>query len=160
MSEVGLRQVEDADLERFFVHYQDTVASELAAFVAKDPSDRSAFDKKWASIRTNPEITVRTITVDADAAGHIASFLMEGDLEITYWVDRELWGRGVASEALGQFLDLVTDRPIHGRAAKDNLASIRVLEKCGFERVGEERGFANARGEEIDEVVMRLGPPR
>jgi RimJ/RimL family protein N-acetyltransferase len=34
--------------------------------------------------------------------------------------------------------------------------SQRVLEKCGFRRVGEGRGFANARGEEIDEVLFRL----
>lgn len=156
MSEVGLRQVEDADLDRFFIHYQDPVASEMAAFVAKDPSNRGAFDKKWAGIRTNPEITVRTITLDGDIAGHIASFVMEGALEVTYWIDREFWGRGVASEALRQFLDLVAARPLHGRAAKDNLGSIEVLRKCGFELIGEERGFANARGVEIDEVVMRL----
>jgi RimJ/RimL family protein N-acetyltransferase len=88
-------------------------------------------------------------------AGHIASFVMGGELEVTYWVDRALWGKGVATAALARLLDIVAERPIHGRAAKDNLGSVRVLEKCGFERVGEERGFANARGEEIDEVVYR-----
>jgi RimJ/RimL family protein N-acetyltransferase len=31
-----------------------------------------------------------------------------------------------------------------------------VLEKCGFVVTGRERGFANARGEEIDEVVLIL----
>jgi ribosomal-protein-alanine N-acetyltransferase len=39
---------------------------------------------------------------------------------------------------------------------KDNVGSIRVLEKCGFVKVGEERGFANARGMEVEEVVMEL----
>ncbi|MGY3201486.1 GNAT family N-acetyltransferase [Streptomyces sp. TE5632] len=42
------------------------------------------------------------------------------------------------------------------RAAADNTGSVRVLEKCGFEVVGEDRGFANARGAEIDELVLRL----
>ena len=38
----------------------------------------------------------------------------------------------------------------------DNVASIRVLEKCGFVRIGTDRGYANARRAEIDEVVMEL----
>jgi RimJ/RimL family protein N-acetyltransferase len=155
MSEIVLRAVEDADLEVFFGHYQDPVASQMAAFLADDPSNREAFDAKWQRIRSNPEITVRTIESDGAVAGHIASFVMHGDLEVTYWVDRAMWGRGIATAALRQLLELVVDRPIHGRAASDNAGSIRVLEKCGFERVGEERGFARARGEEIDEVVYR-----
>jgi hypothetical protein len=31
-----------------------------------------------------------------------------------------------------------------------------VLEKCGFVFVSEDKGFANARGEEIAEVVLEL----
>ena len=42
------------------------------------------------------------------------------------------------------------------RVAKDNLGSRRVLEKRGFAIVGEARGFANARGEEIEELVLEL----
>jgi RimJ/RimL family protein N-acetyltransferase len=155
MNEVNLRAVDDADLEHFYGHYQDPVASRMAAFIASDPDDRAAFDEKWKRIRSNPEITVRTIECEGMIAGHIASFVMGGELEVTYWVDRALWGKGVATAALARLLDIVAERPIHGRAAKDNLGSVRVLEKCGFERVGEERGFANARGEEIDEVVYR-----
>lgn len=155
MSEVALRPVGDEDLDLFFTHYQDPVASRMAAFVASDPSDRSDFDARWKRIRSNPEITVRTIECGGRVAGHIASFVMEGKLEVTYWIDRELWGQGIASAALWQLLELVPERPIHGRAASDNLGSLRVLEKCGFRRIGDERGFANARGEEIDEVVYR-----
>jgi RimJ/RimL family protein N-acetyltransferase len=155
MSEVVLRPVADADLDVFFDHYRDRVASRMAAFIAGDPEDREAFDAKWSRIRDNPEITVRTIEFGGQVAGHIASFVMHGDLEVTYWVDRALWGRGIATKALGQLLELVGERPIHGRAAADNLGSLRVLEKCGFRRIGEERGFANARGEEIDELVYR-----
>jgi RimJ/RimL family protein N-acetyltransferase len=156
MSEVSLRRVEDSDLDTFFSHYQDPVASRMAAFVAKDPANRRAFDEKWHRIRSNPDITVRSILFADELVGHIASFVMEGELEVTYWVDRSRWGQGIASEALRQFLKIVADRPIHGRAAKDNAGSIRVLERCGFEFVTEERGFANARGEHVQEVVYRL----
>ena len=160
MSQVELRAVEDGDLDAFFAHLQDPVARRMAAFVGKDSGDRRAFDARWARIRSDPGVTVRTITLDGGLAGHVASFRKGGDLEVTYWVERETWGRGVASSALRLFLEFMTERPLHGRAAKDNRASIRVLEKCGFQQVGEERGFANARGEEIDEVVMRLDAPR
>lgn len=47
-------------------------------------------------------------------------------------------------------------RPLYARAAKDNVASIRVLEKCGFRISGYERAFANARGEEIEEAILEL----
>jgi RimJ/RimL family protein N-acetyltransferase len=40
--------------------------------------------------------------------------------------------------------------------AKDNIVSIRVLEKCGFVVSGHDRGFANVRGEEIDELILKL----
>jgi len=47
-------------------------------------------------------------------------------------------------------------RPLHGRVAYDNVASRRVLEKCGFRAIATERGFAEARSCEIEEVVLRL----
>jgi RimJ/RimL family protein N-acetyltransferase len=40
--------------------------------------------------------------------------------------------------------------------AHDNVASRRVLEKCGFRAIATERGFAEARSGEIEEVVLRL----
>jgi RimJ/RimL family protein N-acetyltransferase len=47
-------------------------------------------------------------------------------------------------------------RPLYARVVKDNIASLRVLEKCGFARIGEDKGFANARGEEVEEFILRL----
>jgi RimJ/RimL family protein N-acetyltransferase len=63
---------------------------------------------------------------------------------------------GIATKALAVFLSAVKARPLYARAAKDNIASLRVLEKCGFTITGYERGFANARGEEVEEVVLEL----
>jgi len=157
VSEVSLRAVEDRDLDSFFVHYQDPVAAHMAAFTAKDPFDRESHDARWARIRADQNVTVRTILVADEVAGHVASFVIDGRLEVTYWLDREYWGGGVGTTALQLFLSLMPDRPLHARAAKDNLSSIRILEKCDFRMIGEERGFANARDEEIDEVVLKLG---
>ena len=75
---------------------------------------------------------------------------------MSYWIGREFWGKGIATKALAVFLSAVKARPLYARAAKDNIASLRVLEKCGFAITGYERGFANARGEEVEEVVLEL----
>jgi RimJ/RimL family protein N-acetyltransferase len=77
-------------------------------------------------------------------------------LEVTYWIGREFWGRGIATAALAEFLKLQTTRPIFGRAAKDNVGSLRVLAKCGFVIIREDKGYAYARGEEVEEYVLRL----
>ena len=79
-----------------------------------------------------------------------------GEREVTYWIDRACWGRGVATAALRGLLAQVPERPLYARAAADNAGSLRVLEKCGFRESARARGYARARGEEIDEVVLTL----
>jgi RimJ/RimL family protein N-acetyltransferase len=96
------------------------------------------------------------VEVDGKLAGHVSSFEMFGEREVTYWIGREFWGKGVATMALRALLNIDTTRPIFGRAAKDNRGSIRVLEKCGFVLIGEEQSLANARKAEITEVILRL----
>lgn len=155
--EIKLRTVLETDLDRFFEHQQDPEAVYMAAFTAKDTADRAAFDAHWQRIMADENVTNRTILFNGQVVGHVASFFMFGDLEVTYWIDRAYWGKGIATRALADFLATVEQRrPIFGRAATDNLGSIRVLEKCGFKFMGEEKGFANARGKEITEVVMKL----
>ena len=153
---INLREVTDTDLPIFYSHQQDKEAVHMAAFTPKDPSDRAAFDAHWAKIRASDSVINRTVEVNGQVAGHVASFEMFGDREVTYWIDRKFWGQGVATAALRAFLELDATRPIHGRAAKDNIGSIRVLEKCGFVLIGEDKGFANARQQEIAEVVLKL----
>ena len=64
--------------------------------------------------------------------------------------------KGVATRALSEFLGHVQVRPMYARVVKDNIASLRVLEKCGFTICGEGKGFAYARGEEVEEFILRL----
>jgi RimJ/RimL family protein N-acetyltransferase len=153
---ITLRDVTDADLPIFFDLQRDLTYNHMAAFTHKDPDDRAAFDAHWQKILANPENKNQTIVFEGQVAGHIASFPMGEDREITYGIARHLWGRGLATEALRAFLAVETDRPLRARAAKDNVGSLRVLVKCGFEVIGGATGFANARGQEIEEVVLRL----
>lgn len=128
----------------------------MAAFTAKDPNDRQAFDAHWEKIRSDENVVIKTITVGGEVVGHIASYVMFEKREVTYWIGKEFWGKGIATNALSEFLQVIKDRPLYARAAKDNAASLRVLEKCNFKITGEEIGHANARGEEIEEYVLKL----
>jgi RimJ/RimL family protein N-acetyltransferase len=156
MQELTLRPLLDADFDILFAQGQDAEAIHMAAFTAEDPSDRAAYDAHWARIRQLDTVTIRTIVVDEAVVGSVLKYEMDGRPEVSYWFGREFWGQGIATRALALFLEEVTDRPMYARVAADNVGSIRVLEKCGFERIAKERGYANARGEEIDEYVYAL----
>lgn len=156
MAEVALRPVEDADLDALFEQMRDPESVRMAAFTTKDPNDRAAFDAHQAKIRSTPGVTNRAITVDGRFVGTIASFVMEGDTEVTYWIERSSWGQGIAGRALALLLAEVPTRPIFGRAASDNAGSIRVLQKAGFVITGTDTGFANGRDAEIEETILRL----
>ncbi|HET6533221.1 MAG TPA: GNAT family N-acetyltransferase [Actinoplanes sp.] len=157
MADVALRPVADADLDAIFDMMRDPEAVRMAAFTAEDPSDRAAFDAHMHRLRTSPDIFLRAVTVDGDLAGTIGSFVAFGHTEVTYWLRRPLWGRGIGSRALALLLVQVPDRPMYARAAADNAGSLRVLDKAGFRVVGEETAYATARGREITEKVLRLG---
>ncbi len=155
-SNVELRDVRDADLAIFFAHQTDPGANRMAAFMPRDPNDRDAFSAHWAKIRADVSVNIRTIVLDGIVAGHVGSFERMGKPEVCYWIGKEYWGKGIATAALSQFLTEVRIRPLYAGIAKDNLASIRVLEKCRFTIARHERSFAKARGQEIDEVIMKL----
>ncbi|HEY2518678.1 MAG TPA: GNAT family N-acetyltransferase [Streptosporangiaceae bacterium] len=156
MAQVMLREVEDGDLDALFDQMRDPEGVWMAAFTAKDPDDRARFDAHMVRVRAAPDVTARTIVLDGRAVGHVASFPRDGVLEVTYVVDRSVWGQGVASRALALLLAEMTARPVYARAASDNLASLRVLGKAGFQAIGTERSFARARQAEIEETVLRL----
>ncbi|MGW0432387.1 GNAT family N-acetyltransferase [Micromonospora sp. NPDC003197] len=153
---VLLRAVEETDLDVFFQHQLDPEAIRMAAFTAEDPTDRAAFLARWARILGKESIVTRTIVADASVVGHVSSFVQDGDTEVTYWIDRAVWGQGIASQALAEFLTEVTTRPLHARVAKDNVGSRKVLERCGFTIVGEDSGFAYGRGQDVEEFLLRL----
>jgi RimJ/RimL family protein N-acetyltransferase len=153
---VILRDVREDDLPVFFEQQRDPDANFMAAFTAKDPNDRGAFDAHWQKILGDDAIEKQTIVVDGIVAGNISRFEMFGEPSICYWIGKEFWGRGVATAALSAFLAKSPERPLFARVAFDNHGSRRVLEKCGFAVTGQERGFANARGQEIDELVFTL----
>lgn len=153
---ITLRPTTVDDLETLFTFMQDEEGQRMAAFMPKDAADKAAWVARFTKMLNDETVNNQVILVDGVIVGSVAKFMMFGDAEITYWIDRKWWGKGVASGALQQFVQLEHSRPLFGRTAFDNRGSQRVLEKCGFVRVGSDRGFASALQEEIEEFVHKL----
>ena len=153
---VTLREIGEADEDALFAMKRDPESVVMAAFTAADPDDRAAYDAHRERIRADPRIIERAILADGRLVGSIASFVIEGDRELTYWIDRAYWGRGIAGQALAAFLPLEPTRPLHARAASDNIGSLKVLQRAGFTIVGTDSGYAAARGAEIEETLLIL----
>jgi RimJ/RimL family protein N-acetyltransferase len=106
----------------------------------------------WARIRLDETVILRSVLCDREVVGNVVSWENGGERYVGYWIGKEHWGQGIASAALAAFLDEVTTRPLRARAAKHNVASIRVLEKCGF-AISAERTDGD-----VDEFLLVLGP--
>ena len=157
-NELLLRNVVNDDLPIFFEYQLDQEANYMAAFTAKDPTNQEVFMAHWHRILTNKTVIIQTIMFNGHVVGSVSSYEDEGKPEVTYWLGKDYWGKGMATWALKEFLAHNNQtRPIYARVAKDNLGSRRVLEKCGFKIIGESKGFANARGQEIEEFLLELG---
>lgn len=154
--DIKLRPTVPADLDTLFQFQLDKEGGYLAAFMPKDPTDKEAYITKHTKLLDDPTVNNQTIILDDIIVGSIAKFVMEGDAEITYWIDKKFWGQGIATKALKEFLAIETIRPIFGRVAFDNFGSQKVLENCSFEKVGSDKGFANARQMEIEEFIYKL----
>jgi RimJ/RimL family protein N-acetyltransferase len=149
---VQLRDVEADDLPLFFEHQRDPIAVALVAFRSRD---RTAFDEHWAKLLADHSCLKKTIVAEGQVAGNIGSWTSDGKREIGYWIDRALWGRGIATEALSAFLRLEQTRPLHAGVATHNTASIRVLQKCGFTLLAPEEPAPDAA--EASHVFLGLG---
>lgn len=134
--DVRLRGVSLADLDAFFTHQSDAGAATLVGLPSRD---QAAFDAHWGRILRDDRILIRTVLADGAVAGHVLTFERDGERLVGYWLGRKHWGRGIATRALAQFLGVVPGRPLRAHVTPHNLASRRVLEKCGFVLVGETR---------------------
>jgi len=151
-NEIILRTVTDSDLPIFFEQQLDPEATAMAAF---PPRDREAFMLHWTKIMVDTSVILKTIWYEGQVAGNIVSWETLGEWEVGYWIGREFWGKGIASESLRQFLGVVMTRPLFAHVARHNIASKRVLEKCGFTVIGEDK-YLDRNGREVQEIILKL----
>jgi RimJ/RimL family protein N-acetyltransferase len=129
---VILRDVIENDLLTFYEQQLDPDAASMAAF---PPRDHDSFLAHWYKIMADETNVLKTILYQDQVAGNIVSFIMSGEREVGYWLGKDFWGKGIATQALNQFLLVVTERPLYAYVAKQNLASQQVLTKCGFNKL-------------------------
>ncbi|MFJ7148688.1 GNAT family N-acetyltransferase [Streptomyces sp. NPDC100445] len=148
---VALRNVSDEDLEILFGYEHDPVAVRRSAFT---PRPRDAFFRHWRErVLPDPDSLVRAVTVGGEVAGSVVSWTMDGRRYVGYWLGRAFWGRGVGTRALGLFLELERVRPLYADPFAGNTASVRLLGRHGFERIG------TVRDGEREHVLLALGEP-
>jgi RimJ/RimL family protein N-acetyltransferase len=151
--EIFLRDVMESDLPIFFEQQLDPDANRMAAFPARG---REAFMTHWIKILGDESVYKKTILFNEHVAGNIVSFLQYGVRAVGYWLGKEYWGKGIATQALSAFLVHVKERPLYAHVAKHNLASRRVLEKCGFKLYSEDSLFSNSPGDVVEEFILKL----
>jgi len=150
--DVRLREVRDDDLLVLHAYENDPEAVRRSRFT---PRPLDAFLKHWRErILRAPDSLVRTVTVDGEVAGSVVSWTAgDGRRFVGYWLGRPYWARGVGTRALGLFLELERVRPLYADPFSGNTASVRLLEKHGFEHVGTDRD-----GDDVF-AVLALGHP-
>ncbi|MGY3127632.1 RimJ/RimL family protein N-acetyltransferase [Agrococcus sp. UYP33] len=154
---IRLRPLRDDDLDALFRWERDPDAVAMAAFTREDPSDRAAFDAHYRRVRADPANHLLVIEQDGRLVGAISTFTIEQEREVSYWIDPDRWGRGIASAALALLLEQEPERPLFARAAAHNPGSAAVLLRNGFALVGSETSWAAGVGTEVVEHVYRLG---
>jgi [ribosomal protein S5]-alanine N-acetyltransferase len=130
--------------------------------------DRFPFPYELENARTflgwlagQPSPTVWAIEVGGEAVGGIGIELRSDvervSAEIGYWLGEQVWGRGVATEALRAVTADAFTRydltRIFAVPFADHVASIRVLEKAGYEREGVMRQSAIKDGRVRDQAL-------
>ncbi|MBK8823886.1 MAG: GNAT family N-acetyltransferase [Anaerolineales bacterium] len=149
---VILRAVTEADLPIFYEQQLVPEATQMAAFPSRT---REAFMAHWSKIMVNKNGIIKTILFDGHVAGNILSWEQSDKWEVGYWLGKEFWGKGIATKALAEFLDIVKIRPLFAHVVKHNIGSQRVLQKCGFVIAGEDK-FAEENGMKIEELILKL----
>jgi RimJ/RimL family protein N-acetyltransferase len=143
-----LREVVEADLPVLHEYECDPEAAAMAVFPSRD---RDAFMAHWAKLLANDALVTRTVVCDGEVAGSIGCWEDDGHMLVGYWIGRKFWGRGLATQAVAELAGFVDARPLRAHVAKTNVASIRVLEKCGFVEVEQHTG-----DDGVEELVLEL----
>ena len=120
--------------------------------------------RAFAELGQDPRWPHFMITLPAGTGGQLIGCVglheHAGETELGYWIARDHWGQGYASEAARAVLTLARilghQRIVAGHFA-DNPASGRVLRKAGLCPTGEiAPRFCRARGEDVPSVLHAI----
>ncbi len=135
-----LRPWRDGDVERLVEIANDV---DVARYMAdRFPHPYTVEDARWWINLHHGFVAVNNfaIEVDGNVAGGIGMDPHDGERRIGaifgYWLGREYWGRGIATAACAAFTDYALNKRgfirLEATVYGPNVASMRVLEKCGY----------------------------
>jgi RimJ/RimL family protein N-acetyltransferase len=131
---ITLRRTQPEDVPLLYAIGIDEASNLLAG---TKPRTWDEFQTRWTAILSDHDgsatrVLPRVILADGVFVGSINIFPQDGLDSLGYWISREHWGRGIASEAVALLLDEYSLRPLYATTAGHNQPSMRVLEKNGF----------------------------
>ncbi len=101
---------------------------------------------------------------DGTCIGYVELPPVPGGWEIGYHIAGAYTGQGYASEAVAAFIPHIVQKmgltELHGICHADNIASRRVLEKCGFVKVSEEEALYHGRTAPVYKAIYRREMPK
>lgn len=133
---LSLMPITEADLPTLFTFESDPVASQMADFPSRD---EAVFYQHWQQkVIAVPDAIAQGIWLQDKLIGSMLSWynpkdsLIENGRLIGYWIGREYWGRGIATQALELFLPLLPKEPLFAYVAAHNIGSLKVIKRYGF----------------------------
>jgi len=153
---VTIRPATPSDAPILYRIESDPFARRMAAFCGEEPASLTAYQARWERMLADADVVARTVIWNGRVVGSVLRFNLLQQPSVAIWIEREVWGRGIATRALALFLREISVRPLFARVAKDNVGSRTVVERCGFKPVGEDKGFARLRGTDLEELIYRL----
>lgn len=151
--QVRLCNVEQRHLSHMYRMQCDQESNQMAMTIPRSAED---FYNHWTAVLGNEKIIAKAIFVGERMAGNVCCFQVDSLDHVGYWIDRRFWNKGVATQALRLLLLEVARRPLHARVAASNVASLRVLERCGFQVTGIEAAPADNRHLECEAISLVL----
>lgn len=99
------------------------------------------------------------LTRDNVNIGYVQLAPVDEGWEIGYHIAKKYTGNGYATEAVTSFLPVIAEKKglseIYGICLKENVASVRVMEKCGFENIFDGTGEYQGEHREIVKNIWR-----
>lgn len=145
----------EAHLEALYLFNQNPRQIAQAAFAK--PEDLDSFKERWTRNAANPENLFFTIVDGSEICGSVGKWVLDGQPVLAYWIGEPHEGKGIATWAVAEFLEVFTERPLLAHIVEDNVGSMRVLEKNGFIRVDSWETDAPGRTGLVTEIEYRLG---
>lgn len=155
---ITLRRTQSEDVPLLYAIGIDEASNLLAG---TKPRTWDEFQTRWTAILSDHDgsatrVIPRVILADGVFVGSINIFPQDGLDSLGYWISREHWGRGIASEAVALLLDECSLRPLYATTAGHNQPSMRVLEKNGFTITARRMTPASARNMARETVTLVL----